>query len=371
MRDKITPCSELACAEILAALDARSRLAQAPALGQVGSMTEASPNNLVRSELSSVPEVAEGSRDRGPLEAYGGERPTYPAWALDAISHAPEIKHFQVEGAKLELLMWGTIGQPGVLLLHGNGAHAGWWSFIAPFLAKAGYRVAALSFSGMGGSDWRETYSMDLFADEVLGACDQAALAASGRAPVIVAHSFGGVPAIYTALKATDQVGGLILLDSPIEPPGEEWTGPPKRTAPNRVYATLNEGLARFRLAPPQTCENHWALDHIARGSLKQVQGGWTWQFDPFLWNSFSPMIMSERASRLQVPTIVMRGGNSFLMEDRIFNYMKTIFPAGTGFVTIPEAQHHLLLDQPLATIAALESSLAGICILPKTPMRG
>jgi pimeloyl-ACP methyl ester carboxylesterase len=223
----------------------------------------------------------------------------------------------------------------------------------------------------MGGSDWRETYTMDLFADEVLGACDQAGLAASGRAPVIVAHSFGGVPAIYTALKAADRVGGLILLDSPIEPPGEEWKGPPKRTAPNRVYATLNEGLARFRLAPPQTCENHWALDHIARGSLKQVQGGWTWQFDPFLWNSFSPMIMSERASRLQVPTIVMRGGNSFLMEDRIFNYMKTIFPAGTGFVTIPEAQHHLLLDQPLATIAALESSLAGICILPKTPMRG
>jgi pimeloyl-ACP methyl ester carboxylesterase len=82
-------------------------------------------------------------------------------------------------------------------------------------------------------------------------------------------------------------------------------------------------------------------------------------------------MIMSERASRLQVPTIVMRGGNSFLMEDRVFTYMKTIFPIGTGFVTIPEAQHHLLLDQPLATIAALESSLAGISILPKTPMRG
>jgi hypothetical protein len=50
---------------------------------------------------------------------------------------------------------------------------------------------------------------------------------------------------------------------------------------------------------------------------------------------------------------------------------MKTIFPIGTGFVTIPEAQHHLLLDQPLATIAALESSLAGISILPKTPTRG
>ena len=37
-----------------------------------------------------------------------------------------------------------------LLFLHGNGAHADWWSFIAPFFA-AEYRVAALSWSGMGG----------------------------------------------------------------------------------------------------------------------------------------------------------------------------------------------------------------------------
>jgi pimeloyl-ACP methyl ester carboxylesterase len=334
-------------------------------------MTEATPPNLVGTTLSSVPEVADASRDKGPLEIYGGDKPAYPAWAVDAIARAPEVTQFRVAGATIELLIWGKIGQPGVLLLHGNGAHAGWWSFIAPFLAKAGYRVAALSFSGMGGSDWREAYTIDLFAEEVLAACAEAKLADNGQAPVVIAHSFGGVPAIHTALMAPDKVGGLILLDSPIEPPGEEWKGPPKRTAPNRIYATLPDALARFRLAPPQPCENHWALDHIARGSLKQVDGGWTWQFDPFLWNTLSPMILSSRVGALQMPTVVMRGGNSFLMGDRIFNHMKTIFPSRTGFVTIPEAQHHLMLDQPLATIAALESSLAGISILPKTPVRG
>jgi hypothetical protein len=33
------------------------------------------------------------------------------------------------------------------LLLHGNGAHADWWSFIAPYLAN-NFRVAAMSWSG-------------------------------------------------------------------------------------------------------------------------------------------------------------------------------------------------------------------------------
>lgn len=368
---RIRPWRQSACADIFAWLDARSRLVQVRAKGHVGGMSHPSPQQIVRAELSSVPEVADPKRDVGLLEAYGGAAPPYPGWALDAIAHHPERAWFEVDGARIELLIWGTHGQPGVLLLHGNGAHAGWWSFIAPFLAKAGYRVAALSFSGMGGSDWRDVYRMDLFVAEVLGACAVAGLAASGNQPVIAAHSFGGVPAIEAALAAPDKIGGLILLDSPIEPPGEEWKGPPKRTAPNRVYASLTEALARFRLAPPQPCDNHWALDHIARGSLKQVDGGWTWQFDPFLWNSFSPIVMSDRAPQLKVPCYVIRGGHSFLMEDRVFNYMKTIFPPNTGFVTIPEAQHHVMLDQPLATIAVLESSLAGIAILPKALMRG
>jgi pimeloyl-ACP methyl ester carboxylesterase len=45
------------------------------------------------------------------------------------------------------------------MLLHGNAAHLGWWSFLAPLLAGQ-YRVVALSFSGMGASSWRDAYSV-------------------------------------------------------------------------------------------------------------------------------------------------------------------------------------------------------------------
>ena len=58
---------------------------------------------------------------------------------------------------------------------NGNGAHADWWSFIAPFFA-AHYRVAALSWSGMGGSDWREHYTLEAFVDEMHREPDRFAL---------------------------------------------------------------------------------------------------------------------------------------------------------------------------------------------------
>ncbi len=325
----------------------------------------------IRAELTSVPELPSGSADKGLLAAYDGQKPVYPIWALAALADAPERTKVSVNGANIEVLMWGIKGDPGLLMLHGNGASADWWCFTAPALAKAGYRVIAMSFSGMGGSDWRETYRMDTFVGEILGVIEATQLTTNQNLPILIGHSFGGFPGIITALHHKDKIGGLIMLDSGIEPPGEEWTGPPKRTAPNKVYTTLTEALARFRLAPPQPCDNHWALDYIARTSLKQVDGGWTWKFDPFLWNSFEFKRISDVVGSLKVPTIAMRGATSYLMEDRIWSFMKSVLPTATGYVTIPEAAHHVMLDQPLATLAAIEGALAGMSILPRPTTAG
>jgi pimeloyl-ACP methyl ester carboxylesterase len=325
----------------------------------------------VRAELSSVPELPTRSTDIGLLVPYQGARPDYPAWALAALADVPQRSSVNSNGAAIEVLTWGKPGDPGVLLLHGNGASADWWSFLAPTLAKAGYRVVAMSFSGMGGSDWRSVYQMHTFVAEILAVIEATQLATPTSLPVLAGHSFGGFPALMASMKHHDKIGGLILLDTGIEPPGEEWTGPPKRTAPNRVYATMTEALARFRLAPPQPCDNHWALDHIARTSLKQVDGGWTWKFDPFLWNDFKFERVSDVVGDLKVPTIIMRGSSSYLMADRIWNFMKSVLPANAGYVTIPQASHHVMLDQPLATLAALEGALAGLSILPKPQVQG
>jgi pimeloyl-ACP methyl ester carboxylesterase len=309
-------------------------------------------------ELSSVPEAPIGSVEGGPLAPFAGARPPAPAWFEAAMAHPVDAGATMVAGARLETLSWGRPGDPLVMLMHGNGAHAGWWRALAPLLVRPGRRLVAFSFSGMGGSDWREAYAMATFSEEVLAVAD-AHRAGSTTAPVLIGHSFGGFPALHAAVHAPGAIAGLMMLDSSIEPPGEEWEGPPRRGAPNRVYPTLEEALARFRLAPPQPCDNAWILDAIARESLKPVDGGWTWKFDPFLWNSFAFGSAQDLPRRLRAPVAVLRGAQSFLMEDRVWNHMRGLFPATAAFVTVPEARHHLMLDQPLATVAALDAILA------------
>src|SRR5947209_12132259 len=112
---------------------------------------------------------------QAPLAQFGGTAPPAPAWFTDAMERRPEISAVEVAGARIESLIWGERGRPGLLLLHGNGAHAGWWRFIAPFLAEQ-YRVCAISWGGMGGSDWREAYTTDNFVAEALASADAAGL---------------------------------------------------------------------------------------------------------------------------------------------------------------------------------------------------
>ena len=140
--------------------------------------------------------------------------------------------------------------------------------------------------------------------------------------------------------------------------------GPPTRPRGNRVYADLNSALARFRLAPPQPCEHHYIVDYIARHSLNQVtegetEAGWTWKFDPFIWQHFEAMREpKDMVAEITCPLTFMRGENSGLITDRIWTYMQSLRP-DAGFVSIPEANHHVMLDQPLAFVAAVRTQLS------------
>jgi pimeloyl-ACP methyl ester carboxylesterase len=298
------------------------------------------------------PEIA------APLARFNGEKPEAPAWFDKALADAPERSFFEFEGAAIELLTWGEVGKPGLLLLHGNGASADWWTFIAPFFAQE-YRVAAFSWSGMGRSDWRTAYTGDLFARESFAAAEAAGLYAAGK-PVFVAHSFGGFPTMLAASKYGDRMGAAVLVDSVVRPPEREWRGPPKRVSPNRVYATLPEALARFRLAPPQGCENLYIADWIARNALKEVEGGWTWRFDPFMWQAFMMEDRGPLLSAATCPIAMIWGDRSALVDDEILAYMQGLLPPGSPQLAIPDADHHVMIDQPLAFVGALRGLLAG-----------
>lgn len=313
-------------------------------------------DKLVRDQPIGMP------TEQGPLAVYKGAQPEAPKWFEDAVARQYETAFTECEGARIHYQSWGDKTKPGLLLVHGNGAHAHWWDFVAPYLTDD-YHVVAMTFSGMGDSDWREHYVMDTFAKEQLAVCEAAGLFDRAEKPIIIAHSFGGFVTVVTGAEYGDRFGGIVLVDSPVNPPDHPRRGPPPVRG-GKVYPSLEAALARFRLAPPQLCENHYIMDYIARWSLAKRTGadgveGWGWKFDPSIWQRFSVSrppqeLLKETRCRIAL----FKGEKSILWEDDVGDYMRGLLNRQVPFIEIPEARHHIMLDQPLAFVAALRTLL-------------
>lgn len=321
---------------------------------------------------------------RAPLEPFHGEEPPSPQWFKDAIAKAPERTFVESLGTKLEVLTWGEIGKPGLLFVHGNSAHADWWSFIAPFFAED-YRVASMSLAGMGESDWRERYAFADFADDAEAVSRAAGLYEGGRKPTYIGHSFGGGQVFFTAVRRPELMHAAVLVDTGFGPPPEELARREAQFRENqvrniptpdrggRVYPTLEAALARFRLMPPQPAENVFIADYIARRSLKRAplpEGekgpdgsgeGWTWRFDPNMWNKLDRTGMGASLADLpptHTPMVHFYGGKSRIVQMRKMG-MPSPFPPDMLEIEIPDSHHHVMIDQPLALVAALRTLLA------------
>ena len=281
-----------------------------------------------------------------------------PAWFEDALAMRPEERSVDVEGCPIRYLRWGDPQKPGLLLVHGNAAHAWWWSFIAPYLA-ADYHVVAINLSGMGDSGWRQNYTMELFAHEMIEVAEDAGFYAVERPPIIVGHSFGGLCAVLTGSLFGDQLGGVVLVDSPINPPERPGARPERTARAHNIYPTLDVALGRYRLSPPQPCENTFLVDYVARLSLKEVPGGWTWKFDRQIWRRFAIGDLAARLRSISCRVAVLRGELSDLLPHEVGAYMFELLGRNAPVVEIPQARHHVMLDQPLAFVTGLRALLA------------
>ncbi|TPE59492.1 alpha/beta hydrolase [Sandaracinobacter neustonicus] len=293
-----------------------------------------------------------------PLAHLRGAAPPAPGWFRDAVDAPHERHRLQVAGAGIEWLAWGQRGKPGLLLLHGNGAHADWWRFIAPFFAET-HRVATLSWGGMGNSDHRPHYRMELFVEELLAVAEAAGLSDAGPFTT-VGHSFGGFPMMALANREGQPMGRAIILDSPFDlDQRRRPRGSGGDARPHTVYATQAQALARFRWAPPQPTTHEYIADFIARLSIRPQDGGFSWKFDPFLWSEFEQPPGKDPLLAPQCPVTLMWGELSALVHGGLVEDMARRLPAGTPLIPIPQAYHHVMADQPLALVSALRAHLA------------
>jgi pimeloyl-ACP methyl ester carboxylesterase len=280
-----------------------------------------------------------------------------PRWFREALDAPVEDGKVDVGGCSITYSRWGDQARPGVVLVHGGAAHRHWWDAIAPLLASD-YHVVALDLSGHGDAGRRDAYTPERWAEEVVAVAEAAGIRG---APVVVGHSLGGLVTIVTAARHGDALAGAVVVDSPVrrpDPESEEGRGGRAFRQPG-VYATLEEAERHFFLVPRQPDPPPWIRDHVARTSLTQTGQGWTWKFDPSLFRRRDGRGFASDLAAVRCRVAVFHGELSAIVTPEVNGYMNELLGRSAPFVEIPQAHHHVILDQPLAFVAALRAILA------------
>jgi pimeloyl-ACP methyl ester carboxylesterase len=276
-----------------------------------------------------------------------------PPWFTAAIDALVEQRAVDVDGATIAYRVWGKRPDAGIVLVHGGAAHARWWDHIAPLLAT-GRQVVALDLSGHGDSARRDRYSLDQWADEVLAV---AAAAGITTPPTVVGHSMGGFVALRAASRYGSRLAGVVAIDSPVHDitPEERAARDRRAFGPLRVYPSREAAVARFHPIPDQPVLPY-VTAHVARTSVRQVDGGWSWKFDPAVFARHQ--LPAALLTRLDCRVALFRAEHGILspeVSEIMYDRLGRLAPV----IEIPAAGHHVMLDQPIALVTGIRTLLS------------
>lgn len=238
-----------------------------------------------------------------------------------------------------------------VLLIHGAGAHAGWWQAVVPYLGQ--FRdVVMIELSGHGDSGHRDDdYGLSTWAQEIRAVIDEL----DAREVALVGHSMGGLVALYAAAMFPDVVRAVIAIDSAIIPH-------PPRPGGSRVvkfYASQDEGIKNFRLRPRATCAAHRLLVDVARGGLREEQNGWRWKFDPSTMHRIPRDVLNAAIAKIECSVGFIYGAASEIANLSAVERLAEMLGRPVPNIVVPRAYHHVPLDAPARTAAAIEILLS------------
>jgi pimeloyl-ACP methyl ester carboxylesterase len=276
-----------------------------------------------------------------------------PAWFTAALAAGAERRVTTVEGAPIAYGAWGEPAEQGIVLVHGGAAHSRWWDHIGPLLA-GGRRVAALDLSGHGDSGRRQAYRLDVWAREVLAVAADAGITGP---PTVIGHSMGGFVTLRLASLFGSRIAGAVTIDSPVRDitPEERAAREQRAFGPLRVYPSREAALARFRPIPNQPVLS-WIADHVAATSVRPAEGGWTWKFDPRIFAREQPGL--ALLTRLDCRVALFRAEHG-IVSPRMSEVMYDRLGRAAPVIELPAAGHHVMLDQPVALIAAIRTLLS------------
>jgi len=274
---------------------------------------------------------------------------------LDAGSIDLPKDHQMIVGAmRFHYLDWGGSGRP-LLFLHGGGLNAHTWDVVALMLRNR-YRGIALDQRGHGDSEWSPAidYGVETQLRDVEGFIDLLKL----ENPVLVGQSMGGLNSIAYAVRHSDRMKGLVVVDvgPEINPSGaeriREFSSTPELDSPE---AFLERAVKFNPLRDPtvlrrslfynlrQLPSGKWALKHDQRRASEEA-----WRI-----STAQRERLAGEVTKIACPTLIVRGALSDILTDDAAERFAQSLPRAR-WVRVEKAGHNVHGDNPRGLLDAM-----------------
>jgi alpha-beta hydrolase superfamily lysophospholipase len=265
------------------------------------------------------------------------------------------------DGAKLHLRVWRVANPaaPTLALLHGLGAHSGWFNDMANSLNAAGLHVYVPDHRGFGRSDGERGHTRDwrTYAADISALLDEIARRGAGSRLFALGHSMGGVFVTYAAAedakRATPRLSGIIAMNP--------WIKDTTKLSPGNIASIVFGGprgssrLVVYPYEPAKMTANPEAQRMVA------ADANWVkWQSASFLYQIGLRMRgqVKARAKEVRAPALVVQGeADHVVVPAETKRYFEALGSADKTYKTYPGYSHDCefepdrsALDQDIAT---------------------
>ncbi|MCP1382236.1 alpha/beta fold hydrolase [Runella salmonicolor] len=250
---------------------------------------------------------------------------------------------------------WGDASAPPILLLHGGGQTHHSWGDTAQRLAERGWYAITYDARGHGNSSWssKGAYLVDALVSDLKAIIHQV-----GGKPAIIGASMGGITALVLEGESAESLtSAIILVDiaPKAEQKGIERIFAFMSSHLESGFASLEEAAAAVAAYLPQRSrkDNYSRLEK----NLRFRKGRYYWHWDPTMlkvWKDATPdqqIAYEERlfvaAQNLKAPTLIVRGGMSDVVSDRVMAefldavpHVRSLTVSGAGHMVAGDSNH-------------------------------